>query len=217
MKKFFDLCKKIFLDFISVEDPFLHELEGKNEDFWYTLCEPKEVHNTLSFFSYKSEPIKKAIWEIKYKNNNYFKERLVACAGEALTREFEETALFLPHDGLLLTSIPSHKSKKTEKGFNQSDELVKTLSASFLIKHTFRLDILKKIRATASQTTLTRNKRLENMRGAFTVSTPELIKDRVVIVFDDVVTTGTTLHEAQKTLLHFGAKKVYMVALARGG
>lgn len=217
MKKFFYLCKKIFLDFISIEDPLLRELEEKPEHFWHNLCEPKEIHGVLSFFSYELTPIKKAIWEIKYKNNTYFKEALTRCAGEELTREFEEEASFLPQDGLLLVSIPSHKSKKTEKGFNQSEELVKTLSSHFPVKHILGLDILKKIKPTASQATLTRSKRLENMRDAFTVPKPEAVRNKVIILFDDVVTTGTTLNEAKKTLLQSGAKQVRMISLSRGG
>ncbi len=217
MGKIFNFYKKIFLDFISEEDLLLQRLEKEPEDYWQTFCLPKETHGVLTFFSYESPSIKKAIWEIKYKNNSYFKEILGRLAGEELTREFEDTVAFLPEDGLLLIPIPNHKNKKKEKGFNQSEELLKILSANFPLKHQLSLYLLQKIKDTKPQATLKRTERLQNMKNAFAVLKPEVVKNKVIILFDDVVTTGSTLHEAKRILVESGAKEVHMVALSRGG
>jgi predicted amidophosphoribosyltransferase len=71
------------------------------------------------------------------------------------------------------------------------------------------------VRATVSQTGLTRHQRRENVRGAFVVTAPERVRDRSVIVVDDVYTTGTTLNECARVLRAAGAKQVVVATVAR--
>ena len=81
----------------------------------------------------------------------------------------------------------------------------------------FLPDVLYKKKDTVSQVEIKdRKKRLENVKGVFAVKNPEAIKNKVIILIDDVTTTGATLAEASHILKQSGAKKVIGVVVARG-
>ena len=56
--------------------------------------------------------------------------------------------------------------------------------------------------------------RQENVRGAF-IARPTLVKNKVVLIIDDVTTTGATLNSCAQSLLDGGAKQVYCLTLAK--
>ena len=83
--------------------------------------------------------------------------------------------------------------------------------ASFI----FAPDILLKTKDTESQVNIKNRKlRMKNLDGVFAVSGAERIKGRDVILLDDVITTGSTIKEAAKTLKEAGAKKIIALAFA---
>jgi ComF family protein len=95
-----------------------------------------------------------------------------------------------------------------ERGFNQSF----LLTWGFLEKkpsHKF----LKRILHTKVQTELPQKERWENVKNAF-LATNE-VKEKSILIIDDVMTTGATLNEASKALKNKGASKVYVMVLAR--
>ncbi|MBI5005314.1 MAG: ComF family protein [Candidatus Lloydbacteria bacterium] len=102
------------------------------------------------------------------------------------------------------------------RGFNQSEKMVRALKEldetdSFL----FADNILCKIKETTPQASIKeRRERLQNVRGCFAVRNAENIKNKVVIVVDDITTTGATLREAITMLENAGAAKAVGVAIA---
>ena len=116
---------------------------------------------------------------------------------------------------LLIIPLPQSRLRVLRRGFNQSRRLlVETLRHDR--KKLFHLEVnnLVKIRETRKQALLKRTERLVEQKGAFVVKRPERVKGKVVMLFDDVVTTGASLAEARKTLLKAGAKEVICIALA---
>jgi ComF family protein len=119
----------------------------------------------------------------------------------------------------LVIPVPLYRAKRWERGFNQSELLVRSAlkhlnkagSSSFEL-HTGNL---KRVRATASQTGLTRHQRRENVRGAFAALRPQAIRGRDILLVDDVLTTGTTLNECARILRRAGAKTVRAATVAR--
>jgi ComF family protein len=126
------------------------------------------------------------------------------------------TQLETPSDNApaLLVPVPLHASKRGERGFNQS-ELIVRAAAKHLSPRMEIAAILKRQRATYSQVGLTREERVANMRDAFRVTAPERVKGRTVIVVDDVMTTGTTVSECARVLKKAGAERVWAATVAR--
>lgn len=115
---------------------------------------------------------------------------------------------------VLLVPVPLHRTKRRLRGFNQS-ELIARNAALHLDRVRFRVHrgVLRRVRPTVSQTGLTRHQRRENVRGAFVVT--EQLRDRTVVLIDDVYTTGTTLNECARVLRRAGARQVVVATVAR--
>lgn len=113
----------------------------------------------------------------------------------------------------IIMPVPLHVQRLREREFNQSALLASPLSQHLGLP--LVLGQLMRIRQTVPQTSLTKKERLTNLRGAFAVPQPEKIRGKTILLVDDVMTTGTTIHECANTLLRAGAGQVYAVTLAR--
>ncbi|MCX7996995.1 MAG: ComF family protein [Patescibacteria group bacterium] len=118
----------------------------------------------------------------------------------------------LRHTGPLgIQPVPLHPSRMRERGFNQA-----ALLARMLVRLTgmAAVNVLVRNKSTSAQAgTTSRVARILNMRGAFSVSTS--LPCRGILLVDDVVTTGSTVKEAARTLKKAGAEAVYVWCLAR--
>lgn len=109
--------------------------------------------------------------------------------------------------------VPLHRSRKSERGFDQAEDLAYHTARFLGVKH--RPGLLKRTKFTESQVGLTKAARLANVKGAFkAVSRPPT--GRVLIV-DDIMTTGATASEAARALKKAGVENVYAVVVARAG
>ena len=119
----------------------------------------------------------------------------------------------------IIQPIPLSKIKYNERGFNQA-YLISTFFQKIL--HFPIIDLLVRKKETSSQAQI-KNKggRYLNVRGAFAINPNRrdakfCVSTKNIILIDDVVTTGSTIAEAAKILRKAGAKKVYVLALAKG-
>jgi len=118
-------------------------------------------------------------------------------------------------DPVLFVPVPLHTHKRRQRGFNQA-ELIARSALKLQPFRRFELKpILDRTRETQSQIGLSRHDRRENLRGAFAVTAPEVIRGREVLLVDDVFTTGTTASECALVLRRAGAAKVYVATVAR--
>lgn len=115
----------------------------------------------------------------------------------------------------LIIPVPIHHLKKTERGYNQSDFIAKGLSYSLGIPYLTRL--LKRTRYTESQTKLHIDDRAKNVANAFKVRNSKKMKNKNILLVDDVITTGATTLECGRVLLIGGAFKVYACSVAIAG
>jgi ComF family protein len=108
-----------------------------------------------------------------------------------------------------------HKSKLRKKGYNHAALLAK--KASKLLNKACEFDILEKKRDTIRQAKLSENERRINLTGAFSIHSEQMhkLKNKNILVVDDVITTGATIEECAKTLKIAGAKSVYALAIAK--
>jgi ComF family protein len=112
----------------------------------------------------------------------------------------------------VLIPVPLHPQRLRERGYNQALELAHPLAQTFAIE--LRDDLLVRTRATTAQSNLEAPERQRNLRGAFALADGVAVPAHVAII-DDVMTTGATLRECARTLLHAGVARVDVWALAR--
>jgi competence protein ComFC len=171
--------------------------------------------DTYAVWSYRDTLAHTILWKLKYRSQTALAETVARALSDILTEIIAETSLMESTKKPLLIPIPLSPGKEKERGYNQSALIVKSL-AHLMDDETENGDgILAKTRETQSQmSTKDRKTRLENLRGAFTVGDPARVTRRVVIVVDDVTTTGATFAEARRALKDAGAKKIICCAVA---
>lgn len=111
-----------------------------------------------------------------------------------------------------LIPVPLHDDRLRERGYNQALELARPLAHAF--DTALRNDVLVRSRATSAQSNLDADARHRNLRGAFAIA-PNATLPAHVALFDDVMTTGTTLRECAHALVRAGAARVDVWAVAR--
>jgi ComF family protein len=117
-----------------------------------------------------------------------------------------------PTDGpSVLIPIPLAPKRLRERGYNQSEMLTRALARQWRIP--VALDVLVRTRETPTQTALTPETRLANVAGAFSVTKGN--SGPILVLVDDVFTTGATLAEAARALEQAGATRVLGVTFAR--
>lgn len=185
------------------------------ETLAHKLLKGRETENKsiYALFDYRDEIIRRMVWALKYRRNKRVAKVFAVLLYDFLIEEFSDLSVYSNFDKPILIPIPLHKKSYRKKGFNQTEFIAKEL-VSIDNFCTLNTEILQKVKNTQNQTKLARNKRLKNIVGAFIVKNPADIKNRNIVVLDDVTTTGATLNEARKVLLRSGAKKVIGIAIA---
>jgi ComF family protein len=113
----------------------------------------------------------------------------------------------------VIIPVPLHPKRKRQRGFNQAQLIVKELSRLKRIE--IVEECLVKNRNTPPQTLLDEEEREKNVSGAFGIKKEENIKEKVVLLVDDVYTTGATIRECSSVLKEAGVKEVRAITLAQ--
>lgn len=170
-------------------------------------------------YDYRHPTIKKSLWLLKYKG----KKRLVNVFAEIIydkiLEELSELSVMENFVEPILIPIPLSPKRYHERGYNQAElicrELIKINNLRDGIDLKLENNVLIKIKETEHQARIkNRNIRLKNLIGSFVVKNSELIKNRNIILIDDITTTGATLSEARKNLKQAGARKVIAFTVA---
>lgn len=114
----------------------------------------------------------------------------------------------------LIIPIPHHWWDRIFQSSQASNTIAN--HASHLLKIDCGWNVLKKIKRTAKQHSLTPTERRKNLKSTFHVPKQFHLQGLKVLLVDDVITTGTTCHRATQELLKAGAKEVNVLALGRG-
>jgi ComF family protein len=112
----------------------------------------------------------------------------------------------------LIVPIPLHPARVRERGYNQSACIARGVAR--ILGVPLREDAAVRTRNTAPQTSLDRNRRRDNVAGAFRVRRPDAVRDANVLIVDDVVTTGATARALATALREAGARCCALAALA---
>lgn len=159
-------------------------------------------------------PVKVAIAKVKYKWVYDIGKILVDLIVNNMWR-FDLPA------GVILVPVPLHIMRKRWRGFNQAEILAKQLAKQFNVTYAA---LLFRNRETKTQVGLKKDKRRENVRGAFSLRLAPLAQGRTIadvegkniVLVDDVYTSGATMGECARVLKRAGANNVWGIAVALG-
>ena len=151
--------------------------------------------------------IRRAILALKYKFAYKVADELAQRSVEKLKKE----GFFFAKD-VVLIPIPLHRQRKNWRGFNQAEEIGKIIACA--MKWNYKTNAIKRLKKTIPQTELKQKERAKNVIGAFSFLHGDNLKSKNVVLFDDVLTTGSTIREAGKVLKQNGVKTVWGLSVA---
>jgi ComF family protein len=179
-------------------------------------CEEYSYLDGLIYLTEYSELVKELIFLGKY--SGYFtiyKElgyRLVECRGKQFSVGLDENLNL--RKGSLITSVPLHRSRYLERGFNQAEVFGKEVAANLQVRY---LNILERTRKSKKQHSLDKDSRAQNIANLFKLKGRGLNLNQFdqIYICDDIYTTGKTLNECAKAIKEGFSGKVYGIVIAK--
>lgn len=131
--------------------------------------------------------------------------------GDAFAAHLSEYAASLNRPIGLVVPVPLGHKRMQERGYNQVGLIARSLALSMRIA--YAPYALSRVRETRTQVGLTKLERHDNVRGAFRAE-GKCVKDRVVLLMDDVATTGSTLSSCAEAFYAEGARDVFALTVS---
>lgn len=169
------------------------------------LCEACQqetgLDGVISIFYYHDPVVQKLVKALKY-------GKQADVAGFLADRFRRQLWRQLPDTELTATFVPLSRDRQAKRGFNQAEVLARRIVGDELPV----TGLIKKVRFTEAQAKLNKKDRAKNLRGAFALTTKHIPEK--IALFDDVITTGTTLSTIAKLLKKKGCQQVWAVTVA---
>jgi len=151
-------------------------------------------------------PLRPAIKQLKYHRHEGLLKRLGKLLAEAVANRIDTSQLDV------VIPVPMHWRRRLARGYDHSRAIASQIAGNLELPLG---DELIRVRHTPPQVRLPRTRRLEMVRGAFSVKSPRTVSGARVLLADDVTTTGATANEAARTLLRAGASEVALAVIAK--
>lgn len=139
------------------------------------------------------------------------KPRLALYLGERMTEYFLSKT---EEKEFLVIPVPTTETRLKDRGYNQAETLAKSVASSLeRAGKSVALDceILQKTRENSAQKQLGFTERAKNIAGAFHLHKRKILKDKTVLLIDDIMTTGATGSACAELMINAGAKAVYFL------
>lgn len=207
------LCTECWTQIQFITDPFCSccglPFEYKmGEDALCGECMRERPAYSCSRAAFKyDEHSKQLILKLKYQDQGWLAPVYANWLAKAGAELIAASDMILP--------VPLHYWRFVGRRYNQAGLLSQALAK--ICELPAHPDALRRMRRTPPQTGLTRKQRADNVRGAFSVNPryADKIKNKNILLIDDVMTTGSTINSCTKTLLKEGASNVNILTLAR--
>jgi len=197
------------LSFLFPSQCYLCKNEGE------TLCTPclqrlpKAIETPYPFiysiYSFKNYNVKQVIHAIKY----FHRRDLIHPLITTLCNDINNP--LLQEKKSILVPIPMPHLRKYIRGHNHAESLAQELSK--ITGQPIDTSLLRRNKTNKRQvTTMSRKERIDNQKNAFSVNSS--VENKIIILIDDVTTTGSTLYEARALLLKKGAREVHALTIA---
>ena len=202
------ICDKCIDSFRVVEDGQVCPVCGRHTGSTAICgsCMAEKKTFARGYFGFYFEgPLREVIHSFKFKSRRD--------AGRALVGLLAERLKKIAHDFDCVVPLPVTEKRLYQRGFNQSYIIGEEIAG--ITEKELLPSVLHKVKTTEDQYTLSREGRKKNVRGAFAVKNSSRIRNKRVLLVDDLFTTGYTAREASRVLLRSSAGEVVFFGLAR--
>lgn len=206
----YSMCKSCFNEMNFILDgcikcgkPIIYHSLEKQDISGCSSCFNKTFYfdKSISCIEY-NDISKKLILDFKYKSKTYMSNYIADIMKEKLEIENIEFDYIL--------YVPLHKKRLKKRGFNQSKKIAIKLG-KLINKQSY--DILIRKKYTKPLYNLSKEQRIKMLKNVFEVKNNIKIKNKNILLLDDIFTTGSTVNEISKILKLEGANKVYVITL----
>jgi len=196
------ICLHCLYD-LPYTDFHLHQRNLVAKQLWGRL--PFEAAMAMLYFK-KGTKTQNLIHNLKYNGKTEVGVRLGNLLGEKLidSQYYKDVDYVIP--------VPLHHKKQRERGYNQSLHIANGIAERMKLR--VNKDQLIRKRVTETQTKKSRYNRYENMLTVFEINHPEIVKNKHILLVDDVITTGATIEACGNSLLRCGIKKLSIAGVA---
>jgi ComF family protein len=183
---------------------FHHEKDNPLEKIFWGRT---QLNRAFAFLYFKKGgSVQRMLHQLKYKGNTELAEHIGLLYGNQL----QETIAKEKIDAVM--ARPLHISKLRKRGYNQSELFAKGLAESLQIENLSNC-IIRNI-ATETQTKKSRFDRWQNVESIFSVNQTDRIRDKHILLVDDVITTGSTIEACANEILQIESCKVSVASIA---
>ncbi|MGN0503303.1 MAG: ComF family protein [Ruminococcus sp.] len=147
---------------------------------------------------------KKAVKRFKFGNKGGYAKQLAFPMVQSILESYQGV------DFDLITCVPMHKKRLAQRGYNQAELLARECAKIMNISY---CDTLEKFKENREQHSIKASERAKNVKGVYRIIDKEFIKDKNILIIDDIITTGHTLGECAGTLIKSGCNSVNCAVL----
>ncbi len=146
------------------------------------------------------------IKRFKFNKDQQYAYQLARVMADAIATEYKDDEFDF------ITYVPLHPAKLAERGYNQSELLSRELSKLLGIP---TVEALKKTRNNQPQHSLNKaSQRETNVKGVYRLIDKHIATNKIILLIDDIITTGNTLGECGRILMEGGAEKLLCATFA---
>jgi ComF family protein len=167
-----------------------------------------KIEKATALFTFqKGSKFRKLLHSLKYRG----KSEIGILLGKELAAEMLSSKNYSDIDYII--PVPLHPKRQKQRGYNQSEMI--GVGMSKVLKIPMLTEVLIRNLETVTQTKMTKDERWKNVSGKFIISDGEILKNKHVLLVDDVVTTGSTLEACGEVLLTIEGLKLSIAVLAK--
>ena len=186
-------CKK------EIYEKAIFQIEEKDSNYYF------EKH--IYIFQYEGK-IRSHILDYKFKDKSY----LYKIFSEIVTKNKKICGILKKYD--IIIPVPIHTKRKRQRGYNQSELIARKIAKSEQ-NLKYENKVLQKEKHTVPQSSLSKEQRKQNVQNVYKLVNQEKIRNKKIILFDDIYTTGSTANACAKLLKENGAKEIIVLTIAK--
>ena len=190
------LCNKCKVKLQELEESSIININLENKYF----------HDLIYIFKYEGL-IRKLILDYKFHEKPYMYISIVAfiLKNKTIYEKLQSYDTIIP--------VPISKKRMKERGYNQSLLIAKKISKD--VKIPLQTNCLFKTKNIIEQSKLNKEQRKENIQNVYKLKNKEILKNKRILLIDDIYTTGSTVNECSKILQQGMPKKIDVLVLAK--